>query len=224
MNRPIVSAHAGGKAHGKPNSVDAILATSHHKPDMIELDLRKSRDGVLYCHHGIIPLAEFWRLFSFKTIKKLLKVDTFQDVLKAIDSDKILYIDIKQRNINAKDIKQAFEPFHFKTIWIAAFSLKYLDRVKKGLGDKFKYVYNFGFFLFNHSLKRAKEIGIDMHQIFFWQCTDEHLKKIKAAGLDYTLNSYPLSRMKYERLAKKINSYYIYYGNLEEGNQRHNQH
>ena len=47
--KPLVLFHARNK-YTKPNSKEAVLRALKFNPDIIELDIRKSRDDVLYCY------------------------------------------------------------------------------------------------------------------------------------------------------------------------------
>lgn len=48
----LVMAHGHSSAQGRENSLDFVKNSLIYKPDIIELDLRKSADGVLFCFHG----------------------------------------------------------------------------------------------------------------------------------------------------------------------------
>jgi glycerophosphoryl diester phosphodiesterase len=84
---PLIMAHKGGTAYGRENSLQAIRRSIEIMPDIIvEVDVRKSRDGVLYCHHGSEPFgiiaASFFSLLSFAQIQKLVgQRDTLQCII-----------------------------------------------------------------------------------------------------------------------------------------------
>jgi glycerophosphoryl diester phosphodiesterase len=51
MTRPIIIAHRGDSSNALENSLEAILRALMYPVDMIELDIRKSRDNALYVMH-----------------------------------------------------------------------------------------------------------------------------------------------------------------------------
>lgn len=219
MKRPLVMAHLAGNVHGTENSVEAILDMNQYKPDIIELDIRKSADGVLFAFHGSVPFgflaAFFLRFFQFQTIEKWLQIHTLTELISAIQRKPVIYLDIKQRNITPRDFEKVLKNFPQHKIWFAPYSLSYLRELKSYFKDRYKYVYNFGFFQFDKSLKEAKEIGIDSFQIFFWQLKPDVLNKIRKAGLDYALCRFFMSKKRYFRLARKCHSLWICYDDVK---------
>src|SRR6185369_15126605 len=97
---PIRSAHAGGRALGRENSLQAVRRSAACTDiDAIEVDVRKSRDGVLYCHHGSVPfgatLVQIFRYLTFLQIQKLTgPLDTLATISEAIPERLGFYLDI----------------------------------------------------------------------------------------------------------------------------------
>lgn len=50
-SRPLILAHRGASFYHKENTLEAFQAAIAMGPDMIEFDVRRSRDGVLLVHH-----------------------------------------------------------------------------------------------------------------------------------------------------------------------------
>jgi len=220
MKRPLVLLHGYSSVHGRENSVELILNTNSFKPDIIELDIRKSCDGIIFCHHGKIPFgvlfAFFLRFYKFSSIRKHWKIDALVEVLAAIQGAPILFLDFKQGNIRPEEITAILDRFAFREIWLATYSLRYLERLKKALGDRYKYVYNWGFYRFNHSLKRAREIGIFGFHLFCSQCTAEKIEQIKKAGLQFWVFPHGIDRMRFLNLTKTWEALMIPYDDLEQ--------
>ena len=65
MRKPLIMAHRINTREAYKKSASA---------DIIEIDVRKSRDSVLFCFHGGIPFglisAYFLRFLPWSTIKK----------------------------------------------------------------------------------------------------------------------------------------------------------
>ncbi|MFC1655319.1 glycerophosphodiester phosphodiesterase [Patescibacteria group bacterium] len=212
LTKPLTMAHAGGIGHGRENTLEAVLAVNKHNPDIIELDIRKSKDGILFCYHGTGILgfikAYFLQFSSFSSIKKLIKVDTLEKILSSIQDRKIFFLDIKQRNITSQDISDACNDDNHE-IWIAAFSLKYLKKLKNELGNKYKYIYNFGFLQFKKGLRKANKSGIDAFQIFSWQCNKTNTGMIGKLGLSFAIWIGFISKKRYLELINKYGSLWI---------------
>lgn len=210
---PLVMAHAGGLAHGRENSVAAIRKALLYKPDIVEVDVRKSRDGVLYCYHGFpkVPvylLAFFLKFISFVKIKKYLKVDLLDSILKEIGDKAVIFLDIKDQRVSPKNIQDALKT-HKGKVWIASSSLKYLGEMKSVIESKVSYVYNFSFLDFTSGLKKASRAGVDALKLLPSQCTKENIVKMQQQGIRHVIHPVLISRKKYKKLVKDFGSLWI---------------
>src|SRR3989344_5455848 len=111
---PLIMAHAGGLSHGRENSVDAVLNSSKYVPDIVEIDVRKTKDNALLCYHGSIPfglaLAQFFCFLTESTIRRLIgQVNTLSDIIESVSVNSILYLDIKDSKINSEDISSVLK-------------------------------------------------------------------------------------------------------------------
>ena len=165
---PLVLAHMGGAGHGRENSIEAIKATLPYGPDIIEVDVRKSKDGVLYCHHGSIPfgiaLAQFFRLMTFKRIKRIAgERNTLEEVLNAIPNDTTVFLDVKDRRIRPEELQQLLR--ERKSVWLGIYSYKHLKELRSVLGEQYVYVLN------KVPLLKIVPDSMDMTdlQLFSWQ-------------------------------------------------------
>lgn len=207
----------GGFAHGRGNTKAAILACAPFKPDIIELDIRKSKDAVIYCYHGFIPLAYFLRFFKYRFIEKWLRAETLEELISAIPKGAIAYCDMKQKNISPSEFRKTFKGFHGE-VWIAAYSLNYIAKLKRSLKGRFRFVYNFGLFHFARSIKKAKAAGVDIVQVFPWQWKPKYLKKIKKLGMAYGVCSFLIGQKRTVNVSKKLEPIYIRYADLKKLN------
>lgn len=217
MQKPLKMAWRGGFAHGKENTREVVVNSAKYNPDIIELDLRKSRDNVIFCYHGNSILAHFLKYLKFSTISKILSVETLEQILEVIiDKDVVIYCDIKQKDISAEDFNRIFNKFDFNKIWIATYSMKYLGNLRKVLDERFDFIYNFGFFRFGKGLKMAQKTGVKAIQMFFWQCKKNNLQEVEREGLEYIVCSFPIGQKRLIRLSNKLNPLFIRYADLEE--------
>ena len=197
---PLVMAHAGGSAHGRENAVTTIRKALVFKPDIVEVDVRKSRDGVLYCHHGSEPwgtiAATFFGLLTFTQIQRLVgQRDTLQAVLAAVPRDTLVYLDLKDRWINADDLRPLIEGR--SGIWVAPFgSVSWLKRLRTGLGESHAYSFNRPAVFPRHVAKRLTGQA-DMIQFCVWSWNTKTISEIEGSGTACHMVQWFVSRNKY---------------------------
>ena len=105
MHIPLVIAHRGDPSEALENSLEAIHHALRLPADMIELDIRKSRDNVLYVMHDLLTgrTAEkninIERALSDEIGRIKLKngesIPTLTDVIKAVSGAAGLNLEIK---------------------------------------------------------------------------------------------------------------------------------
>lgn len=198
--------HGNSKVFGKPNSSFLITESLKHNIDIIELDVRKSKDGILYCYHGGLS-AFFLKYFSFQFLENKLQVEKLEDVLIKIKMGKIIFLDIKGKNIGSKDF-QILSKYNLE-FWLAGYNLKYLNSLKRDFGSKFSYIYNFSFFNFKRGLEKAKKFNIDTFKIFWWQCNDKNIELLKKNRIAYVIHPWLMSKEKYDKLLGKYGSLWV---------------
>ncbi|OGG51757.1 hypothetical protein A3C18_00080 [Candidatus Kaiserbacteria bacterium RIFCSPHIGHO2_02_FULL_54_11b] len=183
---PLIMAHGGGLGHGRENSVEAIREALKYSPDIIEVDVRKSRDDILYLHHGSIPLgvfaAQFFGFLTFARIQRFVgKLDSLRSAIEAVPSSIDIYLDLKTTKITSADLKPLIEGK--RNIWVTAYSVSQLSELRSGLGEDFIYVLNrpLVWVRFREILKL---VGlVDMIQIGRWQWSTVVISEIEANGI-----------------------------------------
>ncbi|MDE1924828.1 MAG: glycerophosphodiester phosphodiesterase [Patescibacteria group bacterium] len=153
--RPRIIAHRGGKAHGRENDVATIQRTLAYKPDIVEVDVRKSKDGILYCYHGSIPFgitaAQFFYRLNFSWIQRFAgKRDTLGAVLRVIPEDTIALLDLKDKHITAEDLL----PFigNRENVWIETTSERHMELLRQEFEEDVEYVVSRPLFFMRHML------------------------------------------------------------------------
>ncbi len=216
--RPLIMVHMAATAHGPENSKQAILDTIQYNPDIIEIDVRKSKDGVLFCHHGSVPFgvlrAQFLRFLNFSfTIKSLGTINTTVELIEVIPENIIVYLDIKDKNINAAEILEIINRFSAHKIWLAAYSLKQLKEFRSNLGERCIYVYNRPVIFLNIFIKKAKGV-IDIAQLFIWQWNDRCVKIAQANDIAVHLERWFMPATKKLELGIKHGNIWLMYDDL----------
>lgn len=182
---PLVGAHRGGAAHGRENSIAAIKAVLPFKPDLIEVDVRKSSDGVLYCHHGSVPLgvsaAKFHRFLRFKQIQLFTgKRDTLEEILRVIPADIGVFLDIKDKRVSPEELSPLIRGRN--NVWVSAYTIRHLRMLRKGLGEDFLYALNRPLLSVRGELNRVQGVADSVHA-FVWQWNASTRAKLEKAGI-----------------------------------------
>jgi hypothetical protein len=182
---PLILAHGGGRAHGRENSIGAIRAALKYRPDIIEIDVRKSSDGVLFCHHGSIPFgvsaAQLFRFLPFKQIQVFAgKRDTLQEILREIPETVSVYLDIKDWSITAADLEPLIRGR--RNVWVSAYTLSQLRKLRNGLGEDFLYALMRPLLHIHTGVEHAKGVADSIHA-FVWQWNAAARAKLEEAGI-----------------------------------------
>lgn len=214
MKHPyLVMAHAGGKGHGRENSIEALKACLSYKPDLIELDVRRSGDDILFCYHGfpVVPfyfLAYFLRFLRFSFIRKFLRVNTLREIFSSLKKPTGFYLDFKDTSISAKEIDSVCRDFSHK-VWIASFSIKALKKWRTELGGKYIYIFNFSFFNFKKGLRRAADAGIQGFKLLPWQLCEKNVGAMKKYGMRHIIHAMYMRRATFKKLVERFGTLWI---------------
>ncbi len=188
-----------------------VCAISSEKDyvDIIELDIRKSADGILYCYHG--NLFEYHFILKlplrFASLQKHYHVDTLKDVLSVIDEKKSIFLDIKDTKITRGDILDDFKDTNFKEIIIGNKSVLYLDRFID-MPNNFVKILNGNIFCNFYDAQKLRKKGFKYFEaVFSFQVNTESFKKVKKGGLMFRISG--LGFLTKDAYWKKIHKYNI---------------
>jgi glycerophosphoryl diester phosphodiesterase len=151
----MVVAHRGGKGHGRENDAETIQRMLVYKPDIVEVDVHKSRDGVLYCYHGSVPFgviaAAFFYHLNFAWIQRLVgKRDTLQKILGVIPEETIVLLDLQDKHITGEELAPFIK--YRDNIWIETTSDKHVKALRKTFEEDVEYALRKPFFFVRHVL------------------------------------------------------------------------
>lgn len=215
-NKPLIMAHAGGKAHGPENSVDAVEASLARGAEIIEVDVRKSREGKLYCYHGPFGLAEIYRFESWERINALLGVNSLEEIVDVVRDRAVIFLDIKEIGVTAADIDAVCSGVRDNT-WVAAMDMDWFE-----LGDgprlkgKYRRVKNLPGLGFERMYKRAWSLGLDAIKLLPWQATDENVWKLTHARLGHMIEPILGSGPGYVNKVKQLGSLWYSVDDLDK--------
>ncbi|MBI2655562.1 hypothetical protein HYX06_04020 [Candidatus Woesearchaeota archaeon] len=217
MKNKIALAHKGYFDKGseksyKENSKEVCaLSTVKDYIQTIELDLRKSKDGVLYCYHG--TFLQYYFLLKipqkFLDIKSKYGVDSLDEILEVITEDKLVLLDIKDKSITRADIINSFEGRKFKKIILGntSFSTSFLDRFDN-MPEKFVKIMNGNIFCNFYNMKKLREKNYRYYEVVFpFQINKKIIENASKNGLKFSCA--PLFFLSTKSYWKKINKYDI---------------
>ncbi len=215
LDNKIVLAHSGyacskSKELYRENSIEACRESSGKDYiGIIELDIRKSKDGILYCYHG--TLVQYHLMLKiphdFSAVKTKYNVDTLVDILDIISEDKMIFLDIKDTTITKEDILKVFQDRNFKEVIIGNKSTSYLKSFNN-LPNGFVKMLNGNIFCHFYDLQTLKKDGFKYFEaVFSFQVNTRTFKKIEKSGLMLGISG--LFFLSKESYWKKIDTYNI---------------
>lgn len=195
----MIISHRGKDNHKyKENSISAIIESlSKDYIDGVEFDIRITKDKELVINHGFIYNG---KIIKYSNLKDL-KIDTLKNLLKRINTNKIILIEIKDNDIEIIDILYKIIKRVKLNILIHSFHEKILIDFKK------KYPkYKIGIISFNNNLCLDKFDFISLYYsnykkqskpVFLWTVNNKNkLLEFNHKGLSIiTDNAYKLNNL-----------------------------
>jgi len=196
MRELKIIGHRGARGLAPENTITSLLKALEYKVDMIEFDIRVSKDGVAVLHHNrTLQDASGNRLgieqHTYEELKEH-KTDlaTLDDALKTIGGKTLLCIEVK-RNVPIKPVVQTLKNYKHK-FFLASKSQKTLLELHHALPNVPKIVTEPWSGL--RAVHRAKQLGtktLSMNQLFLWS---GFIAATKHRG--YELYAYTLNDLK----------------------------
>ncbi len=104
----LIVAHRGASAYAKDNSIESFTKAMAIEADMIEFDVRRTRDGVLIAHHDSITGGMRISEMTYDEIRHMDgDVPTYEDVLKLAGGRIKLDIELKEEGYEADAVNLA---------------------------------------------------------------------------------------------------------------------
>ena len=208
MEEIQIMAHRAGSKE-RPNSREAVEQVLKLKPNIIELDVRLSKDDQLVCYHG--NLLENLGLYSstrHKTADQLSEkgIHRLSSLLPIINRSCDVFLDIKDYSISPRQIFGAFEGLKWKTAYIGARNPKYFEKFSSK-PENFNFCRVHGFWI-ERELQKLKKLGVDIVDLLPWMMTEKRISKIHDLGMNFSLAS-PFEPRIYLKKAVDLGSKWI---------------
>jgi len=209
MKHQQLMAHRGGTEFGPDNSLEAIKVSLEKGYDMIELDLRKSKAGVIFCFHGSSSQFVLYKiLFKHLTFEQFKKkfpfVTTLREIIETINNRANIFLDIKDEDITEDELLEIFKGIETREVILARIKLDYLKKFKKLPANWIK-VQN-GASVFKPNLNDLNEAGVKIWESMIWGYTKNNIKLLKENGIEAQPVSWFMSKTKYFNLCKRDNT------------------
>ncbi len=216
LKNKVVLAHAGYfnkecQKDYKENSKE-VCRVSNTKDyiDIIELDVRKSKDGILYCYHG--TLIQYYTNLKiskdFSEIKKRYGADALGEILDVISEEKGIFLDIKDTSITRKDVLDVFLNKKFKEVILGNRSTAYINNQFYDMPKGFVKILNGNIFCNLYNLEKLTNRNYKYFEVVFpFQISREIIESVYKHGLEFRCAG--LFFRNKESYWKKINKYNI---------------
>lgn len=166
------------------------VATTKDYIGIIELDVRKSKDGILYCYHGTLLQYWFGFIFSqkFSDIKNKYNANSLEEILEVITENKTVFLDLKSTSITREDILNVLTGKKFKEIILGntgLFSVSFLQRFDN-MPSQFVKAMNGNIFCNFYNLKKLKNKNYKYFEVVFpFQINKKLVENVKKNGLEF---------------------------------------
>lgn len=128
----MVVAHRGASRHAPENSLAAAEKAIHLGADMIELDVRRTRDGVLVAHHDAAHRSfaiRDWSLHALRQTKP--DVARLDDLLRLCAGRITLDLELKERGYEGDVLAMCRDLFPLDDLIVTSFQARSVMRVKE---------------------------------------------------------------------------------------------
>ncbi len=196
------------------NSLDSIKESLNLWYDIIELDVRKSKDWVLYCYHWNVLEILFPDVFlkykSFETLKRTKNIITLETALDLIQDKAIIFLDIKEKQIISDDIYEIVKWRKFKWLYLSwIFSVKKLLEFKKiteKISNSSLVYVNMNPLKLNY--KNLSKRWISKVQCFYRNLNEKIYRNLLRYKIEVAITPLFLTKRKYQEMIKKYNLLY----------------
>ena len=140
MGKILIIAHRGASAYEPENSLRAIETAIKLKADMVEVDIRKSKDGELVVIHDefvdrVSDGKGFVKNLTLKRLKKLNlalgeKIPTLKEVLSVVKGRVKLVVEVKSEGLERKLVKLLEKEGMVEYVIISSFNHQTIKKIK----------------------------------------------------------------------------------------------
>jgi glycerophosphoryl diester phosphodiesterase len=136
LTTPLVVGHRGARTYFRENTLESFQKTIDLKADMIEFDIRKTKDGHIVVFHDDHldgnPLSEMtYEEIKERTLKENYLIPTFEELLKMVKGKIKLDIELKEEGYEKEVMEIALRHSEPEEMVVTSFNNYTIRRIKK---------------------------------------------------------------------------------------------
>ena len=136
MKEKLIIAHRGNTTSAPENTVESFEDAVCKGADMIEFDVRRTRDGIFVAHHSSVICRKLIKKISWEEIEKINQLRSFavpklEEVLK-MAKEKIKFdIEIKESGHEIEIMEIVLRYLDYKDFIITSFNYYSVERIRE---------------------------------------------------------------------------------------------
>jgi len=136
MKDKLIIAHRGDVSRAVENTLEAFQSAAQHGADMVEVDVRETKDGVLIVHHNRTIKGKFIRKMDWSDIEKInsqrnFSIPKLEDVIKFAQGKIKLDIDLKEEGYEEAVLELLEKYLGYNDFILTSFSDRTIDKIKR---------------------------------------------------------------------------------------------
>jgi glycerophosphoryl diester phosphodiesterase len=140
MRRPIIIAHRGVPAFARENTIASFQKAIELRADMIELDVRRTKDHVLIAHHDAFMEGNPVRDLVYKEMFEMARdqgfsLPTLEEVLQWTKGKIGLDVELKEEGVEKQCVELLLKYFNKDQFIITSFHDSCVKRIKEDHPD-----------------------------------------------------------------------------------------
>lgn len=134
--KPLIISHRGGSLLVKENTISAYKKSIELKVDLVETDVRMTKDGFIVCFHDktldrIAGVKDELKNLTLKELKKINSdIPTLEELLDFCNSKVSVIIEVKEKGFEEKLIEIIERKNAIKEIIVISFEEEIVKRIK----------------------------------------------------------------------------------------------
>ena len=116
MRKPLIIAHKGASYELPGNTLPAIQKAIKDRADVIEVDLRRTKDGEIILSHNECKLTLAELKEGYKLHKMPFRPPTLEEVFEKVPKSTVFYLDLKELGMT-DEIKKIARQAHMNEVW-----------------------------------------------------------------------------------------------------------
>jgi glycerophosphoryl diester phosphodiesterase len=140
MRKTMIIAHRGATSFGKENTIESFKKAIDLAADMIELDVRRTKDHILIVHHDELMEGKWVKELTYDEISRMARdqgfsMATFEEVLKCTREKIKLDIELKEETYEKEVVELLSKYIKRDQYVITSFYDSCIKRIKENYPD-----------------------------------------------------------------------------------------